>query len=635
MFIHTYRRTFLVFVVFFVLSFLAGCGKAYSVKTSSPVKIFKRRASSALDSNRPSRQSMQELRLLFLDGQYVKDRQGTIIELQKIMVGDDDPELAITAAELSLLEARRLYSRDRDGTLAMYLNAAGLAWDFLFFSPPDDEYHPLTPSYRFMAEVYNRSVSRLVQIAQEKDDPWEDVERVILDRSYEFKVVHGGSGVWDPGLFDKIISANQIEVKGLKNEYFSRGLGAPLVGFADDPRSKPEFGKYNPKDGIAFPMTGILSFSPEDISGGGYSRKITLTFYDSLEREVIEVNDHPIPLEADYSTPLGVLLAKIQSPDYGFEAMLRPDIYLSDAGMIMLEPYRADQIPVVMVHGLYSSPETWVAMFNDLRGDPVIRANYQFWFFRYPTGLPIIYSASLLREELLDMRKTFGGDGGDSNFDKMILIGHSMGGLLTRLMVQDSGSNYYDDVFKVGVEELSMSAEQKELIRDVLFFKALPFVKRAVFIATPHHGSAEAETFIAGLGAGFIQQPRYLKEIGEMLKYNEANLSYVPGKRERSILTSIDQLSPSSSFMKMIQEVPVKGDIPYHSIIAIRNSKGAEGASDGLVTYESAHIDFAVSEKLVPSPHFAQKHPVTIGEIKRILRLHLQEYRPKAVTQTD
>lgn len=635
MFIHTYRRTFLVFVVFFVLSFLAGCGKAYSVKTSSPVKIFRRRASSALDSNRPSGQSMQALRLHFLDGQYVKDRRGTILELQKIMVGDDDPELAITAAELSLLEARRLYSRDRYGALGMYLNAAGLAWDFLFFSPPDDEYNPLTPSYRFMAEVYNRSVSRLVQIAQEKDDPWEGGERVILDRSYDFKVVHGGNGVWDPGLFDKIISANQVEVKGLKNEYFSRGLGAPLVGFVDEPRLKPEFGEYNPEDGIAFPMTAILSFSPENSSDAGYSREITLTFYDPLEKEVIEINDHPIPLEVDYSTPLGVLFAKIQSPDYGFEAMLRPDIYLSDAGMVMLEPYRADQIPVVMVHGLYSSPETWVGMFNDLRGDPVIRENFQFWFFRYPTGLPIIYSASLLREELLDMRKTFGGDGFDSNFDKMVLIGHSMGGLLTRLMVQDSESYYYDDVFKVPVEELSMSAEQKELLREVLFFKALSFIKRVVFIATPHHGSKDAETFIAGLGAGFIQLPGNLKDIGKMLKANEEKLSYVPGKRERPILTSIDQLSPSSSFMKVMDGVVLKGDIPYHSIIAIGNSKIAEGASDGLVTYESAHVDFAISEKLVPSPHFAQKHPITIGEIKRILREHLAEYRPKTVTFDD
>ncbi|MBW8035594.1 MAG: alpha/beta hydrolase, partial [Planctomycetes bacterium] len=312
-----------------------------------------------------------------------------------------------------------------------------------------------------------------------------------------------------------------------------------------------------------------------------------------------------------------------------------PDVYLSDAGMVMLEPYRTDQIPVVMVHGLYSSPETWVGMFNDLRGDPVIRENFQFWFFRYPTGLPIIYSASLLREELLDMRKTFGADGGDSNFDKMILIGHSMGGLLTRLMVQDSESYYYDDVFKVGVEELSMSAEQKELIRNVLFFEALPFIKRVVFIATPHRGSSEAETFIAGLGAGFIQMPQQLKDIGNMLKANAANLSYVPGKRERPILTSIDQLSPSSSFMEVMEGVEIRRDIPYHSIVAIRNSKTAEGASDGIVTYESAHVDFAVSEKLVPSEHFAQKHPVTIGEIKRILRVHLAEYRPKTVTFGD
>jgi len=630
-----YRRAILVFLLFFVLSFLAGCGKAYSVKTSSPVKVFKRRVSSALNSNRPSEQSLQSLRLLFLEEQYRRDRQGTIEDVQEIMGGDDDPELAITAAELSLLEARRLYPQSRDGALGMYLNSASLAWDFLFFSPPDDEYHPLTPSYRFMAEVYNRSVSRIVQIAQEGDDPWLDGRAEIVDRVYDVTVVHCGKGIWDPELFDKIISANKVEVKGLANKYFSRGLGAPLVGFVDEPWSKPEFGEYNPEGGAAFPMTAILEFSPLDISDDEYSRDITLTFYDPLEKETVTINDHPIPLEADYSTPLGVLFAEIQAPDYGFEAMLHPDEFLDDVGMVMLEPYREDQIPVVMVHGLYSSPETWVGMFNDLRGDAVIRENFQFWFFRYPTGLPIIYSAHLLREELLDMRKTFGGDGANSNFDKMVLVGHSMGGLLTRLMVQDSGSYYYDDVFKEPVEQLVMTVDQKELLRDVLIFEALPFISRAVFIATPHRRSSEAETFIPGLGAGFIRMPRHLEEVGEMLKVNEANLSYVPGKRERPILTSIDQLSPSSSFMEVMAEVEIRRDIPYHSIIAIRNSERAEGASDGIVTYESAHVDFAVSEKLVPTTHFAQKHPVTISEIKRILRAHLAEYRPKTVTFED
>lgn len=630
-----FRRAFLVFVLLIVLFLFAGCGKAYSVKTSSPVKIFKRRWSSALDSNRPSEQSLQTLRLLFLEKQYRGDRRGTIKEVQALMASDGDPELAITAAELSLLEARRLYPQSRDGAMGMYLNAASLAWDFLFFSPPDDEYHPLTPSYRFMAEIYNRSVSRIIQLAQEVDDPWSDRRSEILDRVYDVTFTRKGDGIWDPKLFDKIISANKIEVRGLKNEYFSRGLGAPLVGFVDEPRRKPEFGRYNPEGGLAFPMTAILEFSPEDRSGGGYSRKLNLTFYDPLEREVITINDHPIPLEADYSTPLGVLMAEIQAPDYGFDAMLRPDEFLDDTGIVMLEPYRDDQIPVVMVHGLQSSPETWVGMFNDLRGDDVIRENFQFWFFKYPTGLPIIYSAHLLREELLDMRKTFVGEGGGENFDKMVLVGHSMGGLLTRLMVQDSGSYYYDDVFKVGVDRLEITPDQKELICDVLFFEALPFIRRAVFIATPHRGSLEAETFIAGLGSGFIRMPRHLEGIGEMLKANEANLSYAGGKRKRAILTSIDQLSPSSSFMEVLGEVEVRRDIPYHSIIAIRKSKTAEGASDGLVTYESAHVDFAVSEKLVPSKHFAQKHPVTIGEIKRILREHLAEYRPKAVTFDD
>ena len=62
-------------------------------------------------------------------------------------------------------------------------------------------------------------------------------------------------------------------------------------------------------------------------------------------------------------------------------------------------------MPVVMVHGLWSSPITWMEMYNDLRSDPQVRENYQFWFYLYPTGQPFWTSATQMREDLAMMRR--------------------------------------------------------------------------------------------------------------------------------------------------------------------------------------------------------------------------------------
>jgi hypothetical protein len=87
-------------------------------------------------------------------------------------------------------------------------------------------------------------------------------------------------------------------------------------------------------------------------------------------------------------------------------------------------------------------------------------------------------------------------------------------------------------------------------------------------------------------------------------------------------------LSPTSIYTQTTNKIPLRSDIPYHSIIGTRKpaTVGA-GTSDGIVLYESSHLDFTESEKLVPSPHGAQEHPLAIAEVKRILREHLEKIK--------
>ena len=95
-------------------------------------------------------------------------------------------------------------------------------------------------------------------------------------------------------------------------------------------------------------------------------------------------------------------------------------------------------------------------------------------------------------------------------------------------------------------------------------------------------------------------------------------------KDKKKAHSSIELLSPSSYFIVATNKIPLSPDIPYHSIIGTRHDKTGPGSSDGVVQYESSHLDFTVSEKLVPSGHGAHEHPLAIDEVKRILKLHIE-----------
>lgn len=602
---------------------LSGC-EQYTVRTLSPVDIHKKEQISALNSSDPSRETQQFLRLEFLAKQYEKNPASVIEILHRRINRSPDPATIFAAAELSLLEGRRTFDKDPEQAISHYLKSAELAYDYLTEKEELDFQKTLKPSYLFMQLIYNRAVARFVAIQQTIDNKWKD--RLVFDAlgtSYEITVKKSGPALWNANHFDKLIPVNQIEMKGLTNQYFDRGVGAALVGLVENLEGHPIFDEYSSKDLVAQPVTAIIAFEKPVRTRNRWSRKAELSFYNPLLTSTASLDGRIVPLEADYSTPLGVLLANIKAKDRDVWEVFEVTAEIEETGIYMLEPYRDDQIPVVMVHGLMSYPATWVQMFNDLRGDPGIRSKYQFWFFLYPTGLPILYSASLLREELKGIQAKFDPEGKNPNFNKMVIAGHSMGGLLSKLMVQDSGSKYWDKTFNKPPGQLSLSQDNKEFIEKILIFDKLDFVDRVVFLAVPHRGSKEADSFIAQLGSAFITFPQEIEKLRKELRPEDVTeeamdiLDKVPN--------GIMQLSPTSPDIEAIASTPLYPGIKYHSIIGIGNSEKGPGSTDGLVVYESSHLDIVESEKLIQSNHDVHKHPLGISEVKRILRLHDSE----------
>src|SRR5262249_43605628 len=159
------------------------------------------------------------------------------------------------------------------------------------------------------------------------------------------------------------------------------------------------------------------------------------------------------------------------------------------AGLHTLEPYQPGRIPVVLVHGLLGTPITWAPLVNDLQADPVLRRRFQLWVYFYPTGNPYLLTAADLRGELAKMRKTLDPEGKDPALDDMVLVGHSMGGLVSRLMTVDGGDDFWRLVSGAAFDDLRLQPGTRAELRNTFYFERQPFITRAIFLGTPHRGS--------------------------------------------------------------------------------------------------------------------------------------------------
>jgi triacylglycerol esterase/lipase EstA (alpha/beta hydrolase family) len=623
-----YSRYLFVYSFLITMSILSGCAPQYSYKYVDQFQMFKRLDQTVLNSSSISPGTEQTLRLLFLDKKLGSDPEFAFSELEKQYKTTHDPNLMIAISELSVLKARTFERKEPKTAIALYLNASAYAHDFLIESSQLMQKTNLTPSFRFMVDIYNMSISNIAEILINRKIriTGETLSSRYQSSSYKLDIQRTGDNIWDPKQFDFLQPSNQIETRGFKNTYLTKGIGAPLVGLIEKPKEKG-FGDYVPSKGLSCPLTALILFSELDTSSETQVRDATIYCYDPLAIDHIELHGITVPLEANYTTPLVVLLSKIQPQKSKLVNMFRSDEFEQFAGMYMLQPYDPDKIPVVLVHGLMSTPETWMEMFNDIYGTPELREKYQIWFFQYPTGLPIIYSASLLRNELLEIQQKYDPDHSNPKFNHMMLVGHSMGGLLSRLMVQHSGTTYWDTVCATPFESVEIDPEKKGLLENVLFFEPLPFIKRVVFVSTPHRGSPFADKWITHIGAGMIKLPKNILAVEDIFKNENIEVvDELKGKNKRKINTSLELLSPESSFMKATNLISLNDKIPYHSIIGTIVERPGPGSTDGIVPYESSHIEKAESEKLVPAPHSAHKHPYAIHEIKRILALHAGQF---------
>jgi pimeloyl-ACP methyl ester carboxylesterase len=508
------------------------------------------------------------------------------------------PTIAASEDELTLAK-QHLIAAERAQPLASLgedLSAARLSLQVLEQRPNDSS----------AQSIYNFSVGRAVEnVERAKIQPWQRKIDIVNGASdYTLTTPKPIDSEHDPSRYD-LFPTDGLKIGGtfFKTRSAVSGIGAPLVavGHAEDPQFRQQY--RLPR--VYAPVTAVIRFSGPNAE---------LDFVDPMKSDRIELNKRTFPLAVDLSAATAMLIAHERPERLGFSRVIRPGAYAETARLSRLQQFDPARTPVIFVHGLQETPAGWTTMINSLHEDAWIRKHYQFWVFSYPSGYPYPYSATFLRRDLDGIKRTFPAH------KRIVFIGHSMGGMICRLMITDAGDKIWRDLFGTSPQQTPLSGEGRDLLEDSIVFNHRPEVKRVIFISTPHRGSAIASGWIGRIGSSLVRTPRAFTAIYASMRLLEkpdpaaAHLRRMPN--------SVDTLAPNDRFVRSVNKLPITPGIPYHSIMGDRGRGDTPNSSDGVVPYWSSHLEGAQSELIVHSDHGAQSNPDAIREVERILKAY-------------
>lgn len=538
----------------------------------------------------------------------------TIGDLHRAMVAaKGDQDLLFALAELSFLHGEAAARPEH------LLAAAAYAYAFLFPENGDDRPGPFDPRLRLASDLYNWSLTAAFATKDGSE---------VVPRGGTFALPFGEIAVaFDPAELRtgdrelyRFIPIAELEVKGLATRYRWPGIGAPLAASTRPAGDAPP-GRDMVAPRLQVPLTALLRI-PQARRALVDEQPLaaTLELHLAWDDASVTIAGERVPLESEPTAALALTFTGVPIVElelFGFLGRLS-GLMAERPPLVSTTPYRPGLVPVVFVHGTASSPVRWAELLNRLQADAEIRSRFQFWFFQYDSDNPIALSALRLREALGAALARLDPEGVDPALRRMVLIGHSQGGLLVKMQSVHSGDRIWNAISRKPLDELRLSDETRQMLRRGLFVEPLPEVSRVVFISTPHRGSfLAASRVVTSLLRRLTHLPLRVGRLSADLARNldAAKSPFVP--------TAVDNMSPRSPFILGLQQVPVAPSIEAHSIISVKGTGPAEEGNDGVVEYTSAHIDGVASELVVRSPHSCQGNPHTMEEVRRILRLHV------------
>jgi pimeloyl-ACP methyl ester carboxylesterase len=613
------------FSVALILVFvISGCATPVGVRNVEPSVAYHTLTANVLSAEMPSSFTSRELINSNLYQRFEDEPEKALAEMHAGLAPSGDEDRVFALAELSFVHAQN------SGDRSYFLASAVYAYAFLF--PGEHGTHPkgIDPRFRWAADIYNQALTHAAML-----DGWE----YPVPRGGQFKLPFGEITVefdqaellWAGFRLTNFVPAADIEIRGLQNRYRVAGVGAPLAATIEpiEGFTIKQSARVPPR--IKIPAAAFLRLdAPRGTLKSG-KMSGTLKFFTPESTRSVQIDGLDVPIEYETTTALALTLEGSPIWDFEIAGFRSGDFTLgrrkSWDGLMMAQPHFHGRIPVVLVHGTASSPARWAELINELQNDQRFWERYEIWLFMYNTGNPISMSAAALRSALSNAVAELDPAGKDPGLQRMVVIGHSQGGLLTKLCVVDPGLRFWNILFRVPPEELEAGEDLQDALalekarKGTLIFEPLPFVRRVVFVATPHRGSYRALGLLGDLASWLVNLPGRLTRLTVALATLQAR-GLLAGPFT-GMPTAITHMNPSNRFLQELASTAIVEGVTAHSIVAVQGDGSPEDGADGIVMYKSAHLDGVASEKIVRSSHSTQGHPETIREIKRILTEHV------------
>lgn len=507
-----------------------------------------------------------------------------------------------------------------DTALDAYLQSARYAYAYLFYTARSPGTRVFEARQSQVLDFYNYATQRAVvsffRLLPTLGTGWISTPVAGWNLLRPDSDVYLGSGDRIP---QKLLPAEGLRFSGLRDVYRRDGFGSAFVAIGTTPPNNAAW-----QESHYVPLTAVLEFPGETLQSVLDTHDVRVFAKNPYLDSSIKLDGQTIPLAANFTAPYGVWLAQSNFATESLRSLFGRG-GLSKPEVLLMQPYDPNRLTVIMLHGLASSPEAWINVVNELMGDEQLRRTYQVWEVYYPTNVPVAVNLMQIRKAIDDTLQHFDPSGHAVASHHIVLIGHSMGGVIARLLVSSSD----DKLWSIIRERPGLSVQQRQKLRQrlapYLQFRPMPQVTRAIFLAAPHRGTPVAQWTVARWIRSLIRLPLTLLEEGKGITDAMQGKNAEPGTPAR-IPTSIDNLSDEDPFIKASSTLPISSKVHYHTIVGMYKSKGPLTESDdGVVPYASAHLEGADSELVVPSWHNVQETPQAIMELRRILRLHASQ----------
>ena len=518
---------------------------------------------------------------------------------------------SLANAEVAYAAATEAMEQRDASCVDEFYRAAEYAWD--------DVEQTTSERYSFhsrASEIYRSSMNAIVTEGQKygRLDPRSGLRIHSANGWTHIPIAHHGFPRSEEE-FDELAVVGEYTAPNLLQTYRRNGVGVPVIAIRNE--SSDRFQRK--RQGFA----ATLVLRKDCGSNSIHESSTILELHDPLRISRLAHGQSSLPLASDSTAPIAKALSSVKRTyvqSFLQPGMVRPD----DEGLFMLEPYQHGKIPVIFVHGLLSDRLTWASMVNELSARPEFVERYQLWGFEYPTGEPFLTSATLFRRQLKEIRDQFDPHETDEAMNHVVLIGHSMGGLISKMQITESGAALWNSLSHRRFDQVAMSLETRRKFSEAVFFMPSPMVSRVIFIGTPHRGSALAQRAIGRVGSLLIEEPEELK--AEHDRLIEQNPGAFSAEFTRRVPTSIDMLEPKSELLQAIHGLPINSRVRLHSIVGRGRWMLGNGDSDGVVPVSSATHEQSSSVTMVDEKHAKlTEDSLVIEQVLTILREHCAE----------